>query len=438
MKRGYQIVRTFATERRQKLARFLAREGQLWLLPMLDLIETGQVVVDQFIDVVGRAAIEAILVMSAEKVAGPCQQGKAKERAGIYWYGGQPGRIALKERQLRVFKPRLRKKGARRGERAEVAIPAYDAMQKDSRLADRMLSIMMNGVSTRRYEQVLPEMAEQVGISRSQVSRETIEAGERVLKALAERDFSKLDILVIYIDGMRFGDFHVIAAVGVDAKGSKHLLGLREGASENAVVAKALLEDLVARGVKPTRRRLFVIDGSQALRKAIDQVYGRHNPVQRCRRHKEQNVLGHLPKGQHDQAKATLRAAWRLEAKEGMQKIEQYASWLEREWPSAAASLREGLEEMYTINRLNLPASLRRCLASTNLIDSTDSGVRQRTRRVTNWQDASMALRWAAAAFVETEKHYRRIMGYEQLWILKAALDEPADQKEIAKKRRAG
>lgn len=130
-------------------------------------------------------------------------------------------------------------------------------------------------------------MAEQVGISRSQVSRETIEAGERVLKALAERDFSHLDILILYLDGMQLGDFHVIAAVGVDVQGQKHLVGLREGASENAVVAKALLEDLVARGVTPTRRRLFVIDGSQALRKAIDRVYGRHNPVRRCRRHKE-------------------------------------------------------------------------------------------------------------------------------------------------------
>lgn len=436
MKRRYQIVRTFATDGRRKLARFLAREGQLWLLPMLDLIEAGEVVIDQFIDVVGRAAIEAVLLLSAEKVAGPWQQGKAKGQEATYWYGGQAGRIALKERQLRVFRPRLRKKGAQRGERAEVAIPAYEAMRKDSRLADRMLSIAMNGVSTRRYQEVLPEMAEQVGISRSQVSRETIEAGQRVLKALAERDFSQVDILIIYVDGMQFGDFHVIAAVGVDVQGQKHLLGLREGASENAVVAKALLEDLVARGVKPTRRRLFVIDGSQALRKAIDQVYGRHNPVQRCRRHKERNVLGHLPKEQHEQAKATLRAAWRLEAKEGMQKIEQYASWLERDWPSAAASLREGLEEMYTINRLNLPGSLRRCLASTNLIDSTDSGVRQRTRRVTYWQDGSMALRWAAAGFVETEKHYRRIMGYEHLWVLKAHLDQPAEPKDLSKKRR--
>ena len=305
-----------------------------------------------------------------------------------------------------------------------------------------MLEIVLHGVSTRNYQKVLPEMAEQVGISRSQVSRESIEAGERLLKALAERDFSQLDLLIIYVDGMQFGDVHVIAAVGVDVAGHKHVLGLREGASENAVVAKALLEDLVARGVKPTRRRLFVIDGSKALRTAIDQVYGRHNPVQRCRKHKERNVLGHLPKEQHDQAKATLRAAWRLDAKQGMAKIEQYASWLERDWPSAAGSLREGLEEMYTINRLGLPGDLRRCLSSTNLIDSTDSGVRQRTRRVSNWQDASMALRWAAAGFLETEKHYRRIMGYKQLWMLQALLAEPVveekTKRKVAKKRRAG
>ncbi len=438
MKRSYQIAFAKTREGRERLSRFLAREGQLWLLPMLELIETGQGVVDEVIDVMGRAAVEAVLLMSAEKVAGPPQQGKRKGPQEIYWYGSQPGRVALQERQLHVQKPRLRSKQATAGRAAEVTIPAYEAMQKDARLADRMLSIMMNGVSTRRYEEVLPEMAEQVGISRSSVSRESIEAGERVLKALAERDFSKVEILVIYVDGMQFGDYHVIAAVGVDSQGHKHLLGLRDGASENAVVAKALLEDLVARGVKPNRRRLFVIDGAKALRTAIDQVYGSRNPVQRCRKHKERNVLGHLPKQQHDQAKATLHAAWKLDAREGTRKIEQYATWLEREWPSAAASLREGLEEMYTINRLSLPGTLRRCLATMNLIDSTDSGVRQRTRRVTNWQDGSMALRWAGAAFVETEKHYRRIMGYNHLWVLKALLDETEEQKQLAKKRKVG
>jgi putative transposase len=433
MKEGYQIASHESIGDHRQLARFLAKEGQL-LLPMLDLIEQSQCAIDDLVDVMGRATIEAVLTMSAEQVAGPRQQGRRNDQRSIYWHGIQKGRVALKERQLRVDKPRLRKKRPSRDEAGEVDIPAYEAMRKDQRLADRMLAILLNGVSTRKYKDVLPEMADQVGISKSQVSRENIEAGERLLKDLAERDFRDKDILIIYIDGIQFGDYHVIGAVGVDTEGHKHVLGLREGATENAVVVGTLLAELVARGIKPGRRRLFVIDGSKALRKAIDEVYGRRNPVQRCRNHKLRNVQRHLPKDQHDQATATLRAAWKLNQKEGKQKIEQYASWLQRDWPSAAASLREGLDEMFTVNRLNLPGSLRRCLTTTNLIDSTHSGVRQRTRRVTNWKNGSMALRWAAASFVETEKNYRRIMGYRDLWMLKAHLDD----QEVATNRKAG
>ena len=188
-------------------------------------------------------------------------------------------------------------------------------------------------------------------------------------------------------------------------------------------MVKALLEDLLERGVKPDRRRLFVIDGAKALRKAIDQVYGSDNPVQRCRNHKMRNVLGHLPQDRHEQVTAAMRAAWKLDADEGIAKLEQLAAWQERDYPSAAASLREGLAEMFTINRLGLPATLRRCLGTTNLIDSTHSGVRLKSRRVTRWSSGSMAMRWAAAAFEATEKNYRRIMGHGQLWMLKAHLD---------------
>ena len=341
-------------------------------------------------DVMGRATVEAVLRMSAEQLAGPKRQGRRADDRALYWHGSQPGRVTLSERQLRVEKPRLRKKTARQGERGEVAIPAYDAMQRDQRLADRMLAIMLNGVSTRRYETVLPAMAEQVGIGKSEVSRETIEAGTRVLQDLAERDFSKVDVLIIYLDGIQFGNHHVLAAVG---------LGVRSGASENATVTTALLEDLVARGIRPDRRRLFVVDGAKALRSAIAQVFGAGNEGQRCRNHKVRNVVGHLPNAQHDQARATLRAAWKLEAKEGLRKLDQYASWLQRDWPDAAASVREGLDEIFTVNRLGLPASLRTCLTTTNIIDSTHSGIRQRTRRVTNWKNGEMALRWSAVAF---------------------------------------
>ena len=160
-----------------------------------------------------------------------------------------------------------------------------------------------------------------------------------------------------------------------------------------------------------------------------------HSPRQ-CPTLQLRNVVGHLPNAQHDQARATLRAAWKLEATEGMRKLEQYASWLQRDWPAAAASVREGLEEIFTVNRLGLPASLRRCLTTTNIIDSTHAGIRQRTRRVTNWKNGEMALRWAAVAFVETEKHYRRVTGYEHLWMLKAHLDH--DDDNVAEMQKVG
>ena len=279
-------------------------------------------------------------------------------------------------------------------------------------------------------------MADQVGVSKSEVSRETIEAGTRVLKELVERDLSELDVLVVYLDGIVFGDYHVLAAVGVDADGRKHVLGLCGGASENTEVTAGLLEDLVARGLRADRRRLFVIDGAKALRQAIGRVFGSSNLVQRCRNHKVRNVLGHLPKEQHEQARSTLRAAWKLDADEGIRKLEQYASWLEREWPSAAGSLREGLSELFTVNRLGLPKPLRRCLTTTNIIDSSHAGVRQHTNRVSRWQSEEMAVRWAAVTFRETEKHYRRITGYEHLWMLKAHLDE--EDGVLAELQKAG
>lgn len=439
MTEAYHVVSTADTDPlpdSREIAGLLAKDGQ-FLLPLVELVAQAQLAIDDLVDVMGRATIEAVLQMSAAQLAGPKQQGKKTERTIVY-HGTQPGRVALKERQLRVNKPRLRKRQASEGGSGEVEVPAYAALQKDGRLADRMLDILMHGVSTRKYAAVLPEMAETVGVSKSQVSREFIEAGERLLKALAERDVSQHDVLVVYIDGLQFGPYHVICAVGVDSGGHKHVLGFREGATENAAVAVALLEDLVARGVRADRKRLFVIDGSKALRKAIDQVFGAGNPVQRCRNHKLRNVLGHLPKEQHDQARATLKAAFKLEAEDGAAKLQQYASWLERDWPSAAASLHEGLDELFTINRLGLPSKLRRCLGTTNLIDNSHSAVRERTRRVKHWQDGAMALRWTAAAFAAAEQNFRRIMGHEHLWMLKAALDEPDRDQHLVEQMKAG
>jgi transposase-like protein len=420
VKKSYHTINKQGKVNEQKLAEFLSRNGQL-LLPMVDLIEKCQWACDELIDVTGRAAIQAVLQLSAEQVAGgPPQQGK-RRNGDVVFHGQQAGMVMLSDRKLQVQRPRLRGKGSGTGQ--EVEIPAYTAMHNQPRLSARMLDILMRGVSTRQYKGVIPAMADTVGVSKSSVSRQTIEASEAEVEALLSRRFDEVKLVIIYIDGMVFGHHVMIGAVGVDTEGNKHVLAIREGATENATVVKELLEDLVARGVKPEQKRLFVIDGSKALRTAINAVFGSHQPVQRCRAHKLRNVVDHLPKDQKDQVKSVLRAAWKMEAKSGMARLKKLAEWLEREYPSAAASLLEGLEECFTINRLDIPPSLHRCLATTNVIESPHSGVRMRTRRVCRWRDGAMVKRWMASAFLATEKNFRKMMGYRELWALEAILN---------------
>lgn len=425
MKKKVQVVEGIDKE---QVLSFLQKEGQLWL-PLLELVETSQVALDEVIDVTGRGMIELLLQLSAEKVAGTKQRGRKGEE--VCWHGQQGGVVHLSNRKVRVTKPRLRKKAGGRG--GEVPIPVYEKMQEYS-IAERMLEILLKGVSTRAYGKVLPEMAETVGIEKSSVSRQAIAASTKALKAFCERRWEDVDLLVIYLDGIRVGEYQVIVALGVDRDGYKHVLGLREGTTENAAVVKELLADLIERGVSPERRRLFVIDGSKALRKAINEVFGQENPVQRCRLHKERNVLGHLPQTQQEQTRWVLKAAWKLDAEAGIRKLREHADWLERTHPSAAGSLREGLEEMFTINRLGLSPSLRRCLGSTNIIENPNSGMRQRTRNVKRWRDGQMVLRWLATAYLDAERSFKRIQGYKDLWALEAALKEPwkLSQKKVA------
>jgi len=421
---------TITPEDNRALTDFLVRNGQ-FLLPMVRLIEEARTAIDDVIDVTGRACIEAILEGSAAQLAGEKSPGK---RSGeIRYHGRQDGVVHLKERKLRVKKPRLRHKSE-----GEVEVPAYESLRTRPRMAERMMRILIDGVSTRRYQNVIPQMAESVGVSKSAVSRANIEAGEKLLKELAERRFDELEILIIYLDAIVLGDYHVLGAIGVDSTGAKHVLGLREGSSENSVVATELLNDLVSRGVKPDRVRLFVIDGSKALRNAIDAVYGSKNPVQRCRIHKLRNVIGHLPKDQHRNARSTLCAAWKMDAREGKQQIERLAQWYEKKYPSASNSLREGLDELFTINAMNLPTKLMRCLSTTNVIESAHWGARQRVGRVRNWQSPAMALRWSSCAFEAASKQFRKIMGHQQLWMLKAHLDAIGKEEQLEQTRRAG
>lgn len=389
------------------------------LLPVADLLASGQTDFDQLVQDAGACLIEATLKASVEQMIGPKCPGHARSD-GLVRFGSQPGVVHLTDRSVRLTRPRLRRRHSD-GALREEPIPAYQALRHDA-VARRVGQIIINGVSTRRYRETITNTAQAVGVSRSAVSREFIDEAEAALKQIVERPLGDLDILVVLIDGVIIAAHHVLVAIGVSSTGVKHVLGLRQGASENAVTATALLEDLAARGLGAQQRRLFVIDGSRALRAAVRAVYG-DVPVQRCRIHKLRNVCDQLPEDEALRTRSVMKAAFTMKPKAGIAKLTEHIRWLDREHPSAARSLEEGLEEMFTLNRLELPPVLMRSLCSTNMIESPNSGLRRAIGRVTRWRDGRMVLRWVGRALADIETRWRRIDGADQLWILRQNLE---------------
>jgi transposase-like protein len=411
----YHIVTKAAKESAAIIEQFCQTNGQI-LLPIVNMIESASQVVDTVIHEIGIKTLEMILRLSAEQVAGARTPGKVSGE--VRWHGSQPGQVKLADRKVQVQRPRLRHK-----QTGEVKVPAYEALRADRGLSDVMLGALLKGVSTRTYEEVLPNMAATVGVSRSSVSRQAIEASTEQLKQLQERRWEDVEILVIYIDGQRFASHHIVSALGVDADGKKHILGIESGATENAATVKQLLTHLRDQGLPTERKYLFVIDGAKALRAAIDEVFGSEQAVQRCRNHKLRNVIDELPGDQVGQTMNLMRASWKVKtAEEGEKRPEQLARFLERDHESAARSLREGMAEMFTLQRLRIPESLHTCLATTNIIESPQGGVQRKTQNVTRWRDADMVKRWAASAWLATEKKFRRIIGHADLWALAAIL----------------
>ncbi len=419
MSQTYQIVTRAAKESAAIVEQFCKANGEI-LLPILGMIESASQVVDTVVHEIGMKTLEVILALSAEQVAGPRTPGKASGE--IRHYGSQLGRVQLADRKVQLKRPRLRHKTE-----GEVKIPAYEALRQNPLVSQYMWGALLRGISTREYHEVLPRMAATVGVSRSAVSRQAIDASIEQLKQLQERRWDQVEILVIYIDGQRFGEHLILSAVGVDIEGRKHIMGIAAGATENAAAVKQLLTGLRDRGLPTDRKYLFIIDGAKALRTAIDEVFGKDQAVQRCRNHKLENVMNELPKEQQEQTRRLMRAAFKAPtAEEGEKRLEQIARQLEYDHSSAARSLREGMKEMFTLQRLKIPSCLHKCLATTNLIESPHSGVRKRTHNVCRWRDADMVERWVASAWLLTEKHFRRIDGHEQLWTLANILGRQA------------
>jgi transposase-like protein len=300
VKKPYQIVTRAAQDSTAIVEQFCQANGQI-LLPIVNLIESASQEVSHVMHQIQMQTLETILTLSAEQIAGTRTPGKPSGE--IRWHGSQAGKIKLADREVKVNRPRLRHKTE-----GEVKIPAYEKLRQDRGLQQHILGALMRGVSTREYDEVLPAMAETVGVSRSSVSRQAIEASAEQLKALRDKRWETTEVLVIYIDGQRFGAHMILSAVGVDREGRKHILGIEAGATENAAAVKRLLTHLRDQGLPTDHKYLFVIDGAKALRAAIDEVFGAGQHVQRCRNHKLRNVLDELPPEQQGQTLNLMRA----------------------------------------------------------------------------------------------------------------------------------
>ena len=372
---------------------------------------------------VGLGVLAELLEEEVVEVVGP--KGKQDPGRVAVRHGHEAGEVTLGGRRVAVERPRVR--STDRG--GEVPLATYAHFADRDPLTKVVLERMLAGVSTRRYRRTqepvgsgLEEAARST--SKSSVSRAFVERTRAALGELMGRRLDDVRLAVLMLDGIELKGRTNIVALGITTEGVKIPLGLWEGSTENATVATALLSDLVERGLDPEQGILFVVDGAKALRKAIQAVFGEQAPVQRCIRHKERNVLDHLPERDRPAVKRRLRAAW-ADGDHGraLDRLQTLAGELERAHPGAAGSLREGMTETLTLTRLGIRGSLKQTLESTNPCESMIECVRRTSRNVKRWSSGEMALRWTAAGMLEAEQQFRKVIGYRELANLVVAIE---------------
>ena len=384
---------------------------------------------DRFCLAAGIAALGEMMDKDAANACGP-RHSRGEGRRGYRW-GHTRGKIAFHAGKMEIERPRVRDIAGH-----ELALPSWQHATGEDWLGKWAMNLMLLNVSTRKFRRAvrLPEgdvpAPAGSGVSKSAASRHFVALSSARLREWLTAELSGLDLLVVQIDGIHISEnLILVAAIGIDGEGIKHPLALMEGATENAAVAQALIDNLIERGLDPAVPRLFIIDGSKALSRAIRRSFGRETAIQRCQIHKARNIMERLPKGLRASVRRALRQAWELDdAARAERLIRNLAQRLEHEAPGVSGSLLEGLDEILTVTRLGVPAELRRSLACTNIIENMMGTIRRVTRNVKHWRSASMALRWTAAAMLEAKKGFRRLKAYKQLPALRAALTARSKQ----------
>jgi putative transposase len=377
---------------------------------------------------VGLGVMAELMEEEVTDVVGP--KGKHDPERSAVRHGHEAGEVTLGGRRLAVERPRVRTAD----DESELSLETYRHFADRDPLTRHVLEQMLAGVSTRRFERTREPVGAEVeaearSTSKSAVSREFVARTRENLEALMSRRLDDVRLAVLMIDGIELKGRTCVVALGITTDGVKVPLGLWEGSTENAAVATALLSDLVDRGLDVEQGVLCVLDGAKALRKAVRDVLGVHTPVQRCVRHKERNVLEHLPERDRPPIKRRLRRAWAdTDHGRALDQLRVLAGELERSRPGAAASLREGMEETLTLTRLGIRGNLKNTLESTNPCESMIECVRRSARNVKRWQSGEMCLRWTAVGMLEAERQFRRIIGYRDLAKLATAVEREVAQ----------
>ena len=379
----------------------------------------------------GLGVMQAMFEAEIAAVTGP--RGKHDPERTAVRHGIGKGSVTLGGRRLPVDRPR-----ARTVDGHEVPLASYAHFAADDLLSQVVLERMLAGVATRRQARVAEPVGKQVAedarsTSRSAVSRRFVKQTETALDELMSRDLTELDVKVLMLDGEHMADRCVVVALAITADGTKVPVGLWDGSTENKTVVRSLLADLVDRGLNATDGLLVVIDGAKALTAAVREVFGATALIQRCTLHKRRNLADHLPDKEKAWVDAKLvKAFGHPDPEQGRRNAMHLAGLLEKSYPSAAASLREGLDKMFTVARLGIDGRLAKTLTTSNPIESLISIARTTNRNVTRWRDGQMVLRWTAAGMLNAERSFRRIKGYKQMPQLVAALHRHAHPETVA------
>jgi transposase-like protein len=431
MKKPYQIESQQAVKRLERMAAEGNSAVQL-VLPMVETLSWLRKGVGELIRQAGLQVMELMMEEEVRALVGERSQPQP-ERTANRW-GTEKGYCVVMGQKVPVERPRVRTTEDR-----EVRLGTYEMFHRGEPLTETVWEKLMLGLSTRKYGQAVREFADAYGLEKSAISEHFIEASRTKLKEMVERKLDKMKLCALLIDATPFAGQQMVAALGISPDGRKTILGIRQGATENATVVGGLLGDLADRGLDFSEPRLYVLDGGKALSTAVKKYAGESAAIQRCQVHKRRNVLDHLTDGQKPAVAKTLHMAYAMEDHAGAKLA---LTQLHRELmdlnPSAARSLEEGLEETLTVHRLHIPPQLRKSIANTNIIESAFAIVERVCSNVKRWHGGDQRERWVGSGLLVAEKQFRRVQGHKQIPILLRELEALAPSKsKVVKQRKA-